>query len=346
MLSGILTRLTAAGHNGPVVVYTHNMPERRLEDTLATVLAERKKQAATPVVILAPGGLSEPIELTHRRNGIVIFHDIATCFESLAAYDFVVNRKPPSDHFAITHAPRRAAELRRLFLGLVARGKRTNVLTELESADVLRLTGMRVVDSRIVHTSEAAVTTADRIGYPVVLKAVVPGLARQYNCGLVITRINSAADIRNAYATLEGQIAFQGLSCVETRIVVQPMLSSAAELIVGVIHERNLGYFLMVGLGGIMAEVVDRTVLMPMPTNIAAIRNHIEATPIGRLLVRIDTSGGITAQLLAALEALQLLVMNYESMIESIDVNPLIITSSDCVVLDAVIVLKPSATGQ
>ena len=342
-LSGILGRLGTAGHNGPVLVYAHNMPERRLEDILAIALAERRKQVTSPVVILAPGGLSETMEMTHRRNGITIFHDIATCFESLAAYDFVINRRLADDRFSVTEAPRRPAELRRLLIDLVSRAKRSNLLTELESADVLRLTGIRMVESRLVHTSEVAVGVAERVGFPVVLKAQVPGVAHKYDRGLVIARINSPASIRSAYLSLETQIATHRYSRAETKFVVQPMLPTVAELVVGVTQERNLGYFLMVGLGGVLAEVLDRVMLMPMPTNTAAMRARVEATPIGALLTRIDASGSVMKQLIATLEALQLLVMNYESFIESIDVNPLIITSTSCVAVDAVIVLKPTA---
>ena len=96
-------------------------------------------------------------------------------------------------------------------------------------------------------------------------------------------------------------------------------------------------------LGGVMAEVLDRVTLIPMPTNTTAIRARLEATQIGALLARIDPTGSIMKQLIATLEALQLLVMNYESFIESIDVNPLIITSTSVVAVDAVIVLKPTA---
>ncbi|MEA2911173.1 MAG: hypothetical protein QOJ15_3254 [Bradyrhizobium sp.] len=344
MLSGILNRLGTAGYNGPVLVYTQNMPERRLEDALAVALAERRKQVTSPVVILAPGGLSEPMEMTHRRGGITIFHDMATCFESLAAYDFVINRRLADDRFAVTESPRRPAELRRLLIDIVSKAKRSNVLTELESADVLRLTGIRFVESRVVHTAEVAVGVAERMGFPVVLKAQVPGSAHKYDRGLVITRINSPAGIRSAYLTLETQIATQRYSRAETKIVVQPALPAVAELTVGVTQERNLGYFLVVGLGGVLAEVLDRVILIPMPTNTATMRARIDATQIGSLLARVDASGSITNQLVAALEAMQLLVMHYESFIESIDVKPLVITDTSCVAVDAKIVLKPTAT--
>ena len=51
--------------------------------------AEKKKR---PVIILAPGGLSDAMEGAHRANGVAIFHEIASCFESLNAYDCAVNR--------------------------------------------------------------------------------------------------------------------------------------------------------------------------------------------------------------------------------------------------------------
>jgi acyl-CoA synthetase (NDP forming) len=341
LMSNIFAILNTTGHNGPVVVYAHNMPERRLEETLAAVLAERRKQVTAPVIILSPGGLSETMEKVHRDNGVAIFHDIASCFESLKAYDFAVNRALLS-RSAPAQAPQPSAELHRLLQAAAARN--VSFISEIDSAEVLRLAGVPMVESRIVRSGEEAATAADRLGSPVVLKALAPGVAHKHDRGFVITGVGGAEAAGQAYATLEGRLSSAGFARADATIIMQPMLTSKAELIIGVSHEPNLGHFLVVGLGGVLAELLDRVTLIPLPTDGAAMRVLLQGSLVATLLGRLDAGGTVMDQLIATLESLQRLVAAQDDLIESIDVNPLLVTGSGCMAVDALVVLKPAAS--
>src|SRR5262249_7626413 len=155
---------------------------RRLEETLAAVLAERRKRVTAPVIILTPGGLSQTMEEVHRGNGVAIFHDIASCFESLKAYDAAVNRAPIAADVRAPAASGRATEVTRLLEAARQAGR--TLLTEIESADILRAQGVPMVESHVVRSANEAVAAAP--GYPVVLKALAPGVAHKNDRGLVV----------------------------------------------------------------------------------------------------------------------------------------------------------------
>jgi acyl-CoA synthetase (NDP forming) len=339
LMFDIFGMLESAGHNGPVIVYAHNMPERRLEETLAAVLAERRKQVSAPVIILSPGGLSETMEAVHRSNGVAIFHDIASCFESLAAYDFVLNRAPAAAQDLSPVALKPRADVRPLLQAAVARG--ISFLSEIESAELLRSCGVPMVQSRVVKS--AADCAAAQLGFPVVLKALVPGVAHKNDRGFVITGIGDGEALVPAYATLERRVLTEGFARSDATIIMQPMLASKAELITGISFEPNLGHFLVVGLGGIFAEILDQVTLLPVPTDSASMRARLQASLVGTLLARLDASGALINQLIATLESLQGLVLSHGDLIESVDVNPLLVQGETCIAVDALVVLKPAA---
>ena len=344
LMFDIFGTLKNAGYNGPVIVYAHNMPERRLEETLAAVLAERRKQVSAPVIILSPGGLSETMEAIHRGNGIAIFHDIASCFESLRAYDFVLNRAPGNRQGIVPTAAKPAADVRPLLQAAAARA--AGFLSEIESAELLRLQGVPMVQSRVVRSADECAAAAADLGFSVVLKALAPGVAHKNDRGFVMTGIGDCETLKRAYATLERRVLAEGFARSDATIIMQPMLASKAELITGVSFEPTLGHFLVVGLGGIFAELLDQVTLMPVPTDGAAMRARLQASLVGTLLMRLDATGAVMNQLIATLESLQRLVMSHGDLIESVDVNPLLVHGETCIAVDALVVLKSASVGK
>jgi acyl-CoA synthetase (NDP forming) len=337
LMSDIFAILKSAGYEGPVVVYAHNMPERRLEETLAVILAERRKQVSAPVIILAPGGLSETMEAVHRRNGVAIFHEIASCFESLRGYDAIINRTEPPPAVAI--ASESPAKTRQLLREAAQRSMQS--LSEIESADVLKPLGIRIVESRVVRSAADAIQACP--GYPVVLKGLAPGIAHKNDRGLVITGIRDEEALASTFATLEHRLSAEGAAHPQSTIIMQPMLASKTELIAGLSHEPSLGHFLVAGLGGVVAELLDQVVLIPVPSERAEIRKHVESALVGRLLSTLDHTGVLTGQFLDILESLQRLACAEGDLVESVDLNPVLISDDGCIAVDALVVLKQSA---
>jgi acyl-CoA synthetase (NDP forming) len=284
---------------------------------MADALIQRNRRVPSPVVVLSPGGLTAEIEKRYAAGGIPLYHDTAACFDSLQcwyrAFAPIADGEPPHLKNKVHIA-----------------GK-DGFLNEAESAAILREAGVPMVRSETVSFLDEAKAAAAALGYPVVLKALAPGVAHKNQQGLVAVGIRDAAGLEDAFKAMASKVG-------KVPFLVQPMVPSKAELIVGVSREAPLGHFLVFGLGGIHAEMFDQVTLLPIPASGPAIRARVEASPLARLAP--------VEQLAQVLEALQALVLDHTDAIESIDVNPLLVGGEGCVAVDALIVLRQGETKQ
>jgi acyl-CoA synthetase (NDP forming) len=293
-------------------------------------------------VVIATGGLPPEVEEIYRASGVPLFYDASTAFDSLACH-FQTLDEDTGGAAAATPAADLAA------IGpLLARPPGTRFLSEWDSAEVLRRAGVPMVESRVVDSLAAARTAAAAVGYPLVLKALAPGVAHKNRMGLVLAGIADEAALQSAYARLESAIEANGFKRAAVPFILQPMKASKAELIVGVSWEPPLGHFLVAGLGGIYTEALDESRLFPIPVGAAAMRKRLCDTRLGRLLVAMDAGRGkgapsVLEGVLDSLQALQRLILAHGERIESIDVNPLLAGDSGCVAVDALLVLKDAA---
>jgi len=316
----IFAHLERDGITGPTAVYAHLAPNPAQDRMLASVLAERRQRTATPIVVMAPGRLDAALEAFYVAAGIPVFHDLSTGFDSLRC------------HYESLPRPAEPAVVPvRIALPPCA-----GVLDELTSADLLRRAGVPMVESRVFAAIAEGEDVAGRIGYPVALKALAPGVAHKSALGLVATDIADADALRRHFHAIERNLAAHGRAPASVTFIVQPMRRGAAELIIGVSHEKPLGHFLVAGWGGVHAEAIDQVSLLAIPAGPAAIRAWLEASPLARLLARLEAIDAVAA----ALAGLDGLIAGSGGLIESIDVNPLLVEREACVGVDALIVMR------
>jgi acyl-CoA synthetase (NDP forming) len=342
----IYAALERDGLNGPTAVYAHIAPQPKMNEILLSSLAERKQRTGAPIVIVAPGGLDDDIEARYIDHGIPVYHDITTCFESLNCHFSTLADDASALVQTIADTPD-VRDLADLLRGTCGTSGTTRVLSELASATIIRAAGVPVVESRIVASSAEAVETADQLQYPVVLKALAPGIAHKNAYGLVTANIFDAATLSKAYRRLERRITDLGHLRTEVTLLVQPMIASMAELIIGISSEPSLGLFLVAGLGGIHAEELDEAVLIAIPASREAIVSSIASSVVGRILARVSKDSGrddIVGRLVDAMQALQRIATLYPDLIESVDINPLLLTPTGFTAVDALVVVAAEAS--
>ncbi len=320
----------ADGFDGPMVVYTHMLPSNAMSQLIAKQLVERRERAGSPVVVVAPGGLPSEVAETYKAAGVPLFQDTDTMFHSLAC------------HFSASapaHAPRAAvADLEKM--RPLLEGK-AGVLSELESAEILRAAGVPVVESRTIASAADAVSAAKAFGYPVVMKALAPGVAHKNKLGLVVAGLGDERALTTAHAELEASSARAGFRREAVTFIVQPMKRSRIELIAGVSFEPPFGHFLVAGLGGVYTEALNVSVLLPARVSREAMRERLGASRLGPVL---DSIPRAMDGLVRGLVALQDLVLAHGERIHSVDVNPLLVcdekADEGCVAVDALVVLR------
>ena len=312
-LNEMFAILEKNGVLGPTVVYAHSAPAPGWDENMADALIARNARGPAPVIVLTPGGLKPELEARYAKGGVPLYYDSAACFDSLQCWYRASTSAPEGE-------PRRLAQP-------VSVPKGTGFLNEAQSAELLRQAGVPMVRSEAVSFLDEARAAAAAVGYPVVLKALAPGVAHKNQHGLVAVGIGDARALEQQFQAIRARLENK-----DVPFLVQPMIASRAELIVGVSREAALGHFLVFGLGGIHAESLDQVALLPVPASPAAIRARVEASPLSRIARAEDIAH--------VLEALQALVLAHAQSIESIDVNPLLVTAEGCVAVDALIVLR------
>jgi len=110
-------------------------------------------------------------------------------------------------------------------------------------------------------------TAATRIGYPVILKGVVPDIAHRSDAGLVSGKISNDAELREAFAALEFKARTHSPAAIE--FSVERFVPHDLEVILGVKYDETFGPVILCGLGGIFTEVLkDYTLrLAPLTMN-------------------------------------------------------------------------------
>lgn len=182
-----------------------------------------------------------------------------------------------------------------------AASRRAGIWLEAESA--MQLMGayhVPVVATQHVGSAEEAVAAADAIGYPVVLKASAPEVARVRDAGGVRLGLTDAAELTAAYREVQAALAEHVVA-----MVVQAMAEPGIETVVEVVQDELFGPLVAFGSGGIVGQLVNDLAFRALPLSDLDARElvtSVRAAPL--LLGRLGASGAD----LAALEQLLLRV--------------------------------------
>ncbi len=204
---------------------------------------------------------------------------------------------------------------------------------EYVSKQILRANGVPVVKEELVNNIEECLKAADSLGYPLVMKGLVIGGVHKTEMGLVqlgVPNRKAAADI---FAGLMEKMNGQG------KVLMQQQIAGKVELILGLIRDPILGPCVMLGIGGVMAEVFNETVFAMAPLSREDALNLIGRFRGQKLLEGFRGTPAVDKEKLAdILMVLGKLGISYPR-IREIDINPLIITAAGAVSVDATIVL-------
>jgi hypothetical protein len=207
---------------------------------------------------------------------------------------------------------------------------------EERSRDLVASAGFPLVPAVTATTVEQALEGAGRIGFPVALKAVVPGLAHKTDIGGVELGVGDPAQLRAAASRISERMAAAGQPA--PCFLVSPMRPPGVELIAGVVRNPVWGLVLAVGFGGTWAEVLSDTALRVLPVDARDVRDMLGELR-GAPLLRAPR-GLPPTNVDAVVEAVLTLAALAESLpgdLESIEVNPLWVRGHQAEGLDALI---------
>ena len=199
-------------------------------------------------------------------------------------------------------------------------------LTTRESIDVLDAYGIRVCKSGFAKSEDEAVSIADSIGYPVVMKMTSKTTSHKTDVGGVRVNIQSAEQLRAEYQDLISKLTEKGLLEGLEGVIIQEMVKGNREMVCGIATDPQYGPMMMFGLGGVFIEVMKDVTFRIAPLTDVDAKEMIKSVKAYKLLEGArGTKPAQMEQIEETLLRLSQLVHDFK-FIDELDINPLLIS--------------------
>jgi acetyltransferase len=222
------------------------------------------------------------------------------------------------------------------------------VLSENVSKAFLEAYEIPVTKPFLARTPDEAIAVARRVGYPVVMKIHSPQITHKTDVGGVVLSLSGDDAVRQAFERITRTAKERRPDAEITGATVQKMIvyPNSFELILGTKKDPVFGAVIMVGMGGVAAELFrDRSLALP-PLNESLARRALEALRSWPLLRGYRGKPGVNIdRLIEILMRFSYLVADYPE-IKELDVNPLLCTPQDVIALDARVIVDRSLVAQ
>ena len=216
-----------------------------------------------------------------------------------------------------------------------------DVLSENVSKAFLEAYEIPVTKPYLARSADEAVQVARQCGYPVVMKIHSPQITHKTDVDGVVLNLGSDDAVRRSYAKIVQRAAEKRPDAQVLGATVQKMVTypNSFELIMGTKKDPVFGAVIMVGMGGVAAEVFrDRALALP-PLNESLARHMLASLKSWPLLQGYRGKPGANLErLIEILMRFSYLVADYPE-IKELDVNPLLVTPDDVVALDARVIV-------
>ncbi|MEW5920005.1 MAG: acetate--CoA ligase family protein [Bacillota bacterium] len=217
------------------------------------------------------------------------------------------------------------------------REKGERVVLEKEAKEILEAAGIPTTRCHVVDSIAQACRTAETIGFPVVLKLSSPQLLHKSEAGGVALNLGTPQEVAAAFARLAARGREHDPAA---RLLLQQMAPPGVELIAGTATDPHFGTVLMLGTGGIYAELLQDAVFRLPPLGSAEVGEMITALRGYPLLngYRGSEKADMAALQDTLLRLSELVCGNPE--IRELDINPLVVYPRGVLALDARLLLQ------
>ena len=302
------------------------------------VVAELAEQAGKPICITwinewlqGPGS-----DLYEANPHTAVFRSTDRCFRALASWQWRERiRSGPAPTRRGGSGKPAAALAQRL---LDQAGPR---LSEGQAKAVLSAYGIPVARDALVPDADAAAAAAAEIGYPVVIKIDSPDIAHKTEAGVVKLGIADEAALRQAVAEITEAVARIEPPPSVRGISVQPMISAGTELVIGARLDPQFGPLIVVGMGGILVELLADTAADLAPVDHNQAMAMLKSLKAWKLLEGYRGARGVDiARIAEIVVAVSELATDLSASIAEIDVNPVICSPDRITAVDALIIRR------
>lgn len=301
-------------------------PEGKVYTSYIDYMRQAHAESGKPVSLVAArqGTGCDPQAVVTTHAGLPVLDGVPAFLRGVRAlfdYRDFLARKP-------LRPPAIADQVARPWQERLAAGA---TLGEADSLAMLREFGMPVNASRIANSAEELVDAAQELSFPLALKTAAPDLPHKTEHRGVVLNIATEQSLLDAYGELTGRLGPQ--------VLLSPMIKGGVEMILGARRDPQFGPVILLGFGGIYAEVLQDVAFLLPPFDAADARRRTDTLRLRNLL------DGQRGQAPCAIDAFCDFAARFSEMVhalgsalQEIDVNPVIVTRERCLAVDALAV--------
>ena len=220
-------------------------------------------------------------------------------------------------------------------------GDRDGAIVGDDAIEILEAYGIPAAPYHFAGSAKEAVSVANSIGYPVVMKINTPQILHKTELGAVLVDLRSDKEVRDGWKELEIRLA-KLKKKEKMTVALQQMISGEVETVIGMVDDRQFGPLIMFGLGGIFVEVMKDVAFRINPLTDASAKEMIQSLRSYPLLTGFRGSAPVDIdRIVDAVLRVSQLVKDFDCFAE-IDINPFIVSAdkSRCKAVDARLIVK------
>ena len=221
--------------------------------------------------------------------------------------------------------------------------QQAGVVPEYRAKQVLAPLGVPFSRGELATDVDAALTIAERIGYPVALKVQAAELSHKSDVGGVILGVSGGDALRAAWAQLGDNVKRHAPTVVPDGVLIERMGQRGLEMIVGARNDPQWGPVILVGFGGVAAEVMRDVRLLPHDLTREAVVREIGLLKGAPLLQGYRGEPALDVEALADVVVRLGALLQSRPGIREIDLNPVVVypEGNGVLALDALMLVEP-----
>jgi acetate---CoA ligase (ADP-forming) len=213
-------------------------------------------------------------------------------------------------------------------------------LLESEAYEVCNEYGINVPPFRVAESIESAVAAANEIGYPVALKVVSEEILHKTDAGGVMLGITSDSAMKASYEQLAINVKKAAPNLSKMNVLIQKMMPSNTELVIGALRDKSFGPAVMFGMGGIYVEALKIAGFRLSPLSLDDARKLIMGTLPPALIKGVRGRGPMNVDSIANVLVSLGQLLEDQPQIEEVDFNPVFPYQDGCIAVDARIIIS------
>ena len=273
----------------------------------AAKMAKKSKNKPLALVSTLSENIPEHVSFELLESNIITLHGLDTALAAISTSSSNQTLVPPKPIFLSNPT-----------------GK-SILVDEYDAKKSLEKYGLKLPETEKCLQSDAHLVS-DQIGYPVVIKAL--GSAHKSELEEVFLNLENQKSVKEAARKIS-----------KKHVIVEKMIGDVVvELLVGIVHDPAHGMLLTVGAGGVLTEILSDTSSILLPSSKSEVLDCFNQLKISKIAKGYRGALGVDInQIIDAIMKIQDFVLDNRDKLFEIEINPLIVTTSEVIVADALI---------